>query len=268
MDGTLFLDHGKTLLDLSAVNEEAMAEMKGQIDLYVASGRMIPYGVKVLEKYGFEDIIVGGLNGAVVYDNGSLHVQAITADMVLKACDLADKEFCFANWFLQTAQDKRIFNIVDEKSTHRFRAEMQELGIGEVPYYSIREFIEHMDGDEPVKMTFPTGDVDTAHKLMRRLQEELGDINVTLSSKDVVEFGNAAATKGTFVAYIREVKGYGKDEVAVIGDALNDAPLFDEADHTFAIRSGSDDLKKMAAHVVDDVASCIRWCMEYNQGER
>ncbi|MCF0115272.1 MAG: HAD family phosphatase [Erysipelotrichaceae bacterium] len=271
MDGTLFLGHKATLLDLSDRNEVAIAHMKQEgIDLYVASGRMVPYGVKLLEKYGFKDVKAGGYNGAIGYDNGEIkYAYTITPAIIYKVLDLVEQDFVDTceTMFLQTVDAKRIFRVVNHPISHKFRKEMSELGIGEVPYYSIREYAAMDEVKNAQKLTMNMNSHEAAVKLSEALQDLVADTCfITFSSDKVVEVGNIIANKGTFVKYIKDSCGYSEDEVAVIGDALNDAEMFPESNFSFAMASGSDDCKKKANYMVEDVAECIEWCINYNKG--
>lgn len=272
MDGTLFLGHKDTsLLDLSDRNEAAMEEMKKEgIAMYVCSGRMVPYGVKLLEKYGFEDVRAGGYNGAIGYDNGEIkYAYTITPDIIYKVLDLIESKFddrC-ETMFLQTSDSKRIFKVVDHPISHKFRKEMQDLNIGEVPYYSIREYAGMDEVVHAQKLTMTMDTRETALELGKALEALVSDICfITFSSGKTVEVGNIIANKGTFVKYIKDTLGYTEDEVAVIGDALNDAEMFPESNFSFAIACGSDDCKERANYIVEDVAECIEWCINYNKG--
>lgn len=71
MDGTLFYGHGRTIFDLTHRNELALKRcQKHNVSFFVASGRTVGYGQRLLQKYGFANEIVGGFNGAVCVDNG------------------------------------------------------------------------------------------------------------------------------------------------------------------------------------------------------
>ena len=75
LDGTLFEGHGETVFDLCPANEAALKALQRQgIEFCVASGRMIGYGIHLLEKYGFRAIRAAGFNGAVCYDQGQVSV--------------------------------------------------------------------------------------------------------------------------------------------------------------------------------------------------
>ena len=54
LDGTLFEGHGETVFDLCPANEAALKALQRQgIEFCVASGRMIGYGIHLLENMGF-----------------------------------------------------------------------------------------------------------------------------------------------------------------------------------------------------------------------
>jgi len=51
----------------------------------------------------------------------------------------------------------------------------------------------------------------------------------------------------------------------VIGDSYNDASMFSEVIHSFALSHGEEYVKNHAAHVVDSVAEAIDWIIAYNK---
>lgn len=95
LDGTLFEGHGETVFDLSPANEAALqAVQNAGIEFSAASGRMIGYGIHLLEKYGFPQIRTAGFNGAVCYDQGQFVVtHALAIRQIRQIVEITRKAF-------------------------------------------------------------------------------------------------------------------------------------------------------------------------------
>ena len=82
-----------------------------------------------------------------------------------------------------------------------------------------------------------------------------------MSNSRTIEICNKDANKGVFIQYLLNHYHYTKDEIAVIGDALNDGAMFPYVTHSFAMESGNEEIKRKAKYIVKDVAECIDICL-------
>lgn len=62
---------------------------------------------------------------------------------------------------------------------------------------------------------------------------------------------SSGATKGTAVCWLAEHYGVSRHNVAVVGDWLNDVPMFEWAEHAFAMAQAPDEVKRSASCVLD-----------------
>lgn len=62
---------------------------------------------------------------------------------------------------------------------------------------------------------------------------------------------SSSATKGTAVSWLAEHYGVARSEVVVVGDWLNDVPMFEWAAHAFAMAQAPDEVKRAATYVLD-----------------
>ena len=268
LDGTLFEGHGETVCDLCPANEAALKALQRQgIEFCVASGRMIGYGIHLLEKYGFRAIRAAGFNGAVCYDQGQFVVtDPLQVRQLREIVAILDGEF--PQWTMiqvQGMNSERIFADPLHPTAQRYRKECAELGIGQVMDFTLDEFLNDDRGilAGKLSLTLPSPEVCLAALL--RLRERLqGQCFVTQSGKQLLEIGNGAAHKGVFIDYLKTAYKLKAEEIAVIGDAQNDAEMFAGAGHTFAMQSGSPKLQRIAGHIVESAADAINWCLDYN----
>ena len=82
-----------------------------------------------------------------------------------------------------------------------------------------------------------------------------------MSNSRTIEICNKDANKGVFIQYLLNHYHYTKDEIAVIGDALNDGAMFPYVTHSFAMESDNEEIKRKAKYIVKDVAECIDICL-------
>ena len=260
LDGTLFEGHGETVFDLCPANEAALKALQRQgIEFCVASGRMIGYGIHLLEKYGFRAIRAAGFNGAVCYDQGQFVVtDPLQVRQLREIVAILDGEF--PQWTMiqvQGMNSERIFADPLHPTAQRYRKECAELGIGQVMDFTLDEFLNDDRGilAGKLSLTLPSPEVCLAALL--RLRERLqGQCFVTQSGKQLLEIGNGAAHKGVFIDYLKTAYKLKAEEIAVIGDAQNDAEMFAGAGHTFAMQSGSPKLQRIAGHIVESRSGC------------
>lgn len=268
MDGTLFAGHGKTVFDLTQRNQEALERIKqSDMKFYVASGRMIGFGIKLLKDHGFTDIRAGGFNGAVVYDNGKFPVShSLSKDLIREIVYILDAEFPDYDLIqVQGMNSERVFNNFEHPSVLKYRKQIAETGIGMIPDFTITDFLERDTGTVCGKLSIVLKDKEQCDLAKERIGEAAGkDCFVARSGDRLLEVGNAHASKGVFAAFLKETLHLEKEEIACIGDELNDAEMYPYAGVKFAMESGRDAVKEMSDYVVKDVAEAIDICLKLN----
>lgn len=263
MDGTLFAKHRETLFDLSQRNEEALENWrKLKRKFYVASGRTILYGQRVLEKYGFEDVKVGGYNGAVYYDNGHIVYQhCCQKEDLVEIIHIVLQEFpTHLNVQLQTLDSQRVFLHPNQQQAQFYRKECQAIGLGRVS----DDALDLALATKPLqgaKLSILFDDPQITLACQKRLQEQfVNRYFVTTSNPHLIEIGNLLGNKGIFIQTLCKQINITSDEIAVIGDGENDLEMFDYSDHCFAMASGNPEVIRRAKYVVEDVAECLQLC--------
>ena len=273
MDGTLFEGHGETVFDLTARNREAMKRVReAGIQFCVASGRMIGYGIRLLEQYGFDHIRAAGFNGAVCYDDGEFVVtKPVDHALLQKIVPMVKARFPRVEVIqIQGLGSERIFTEKDTAgSKEHYSREIAKVGIGKVPPVTVEEFLEDDHGILPGKLSITMPTRQECLEVIAAVQELAADTCfITMSGETLIEIGNRESGKNVFVSYLRRAYGLKREEIAVIGDALNDAEMYDEAGLCFAMESGDPAVKRRAHLVVADVAECVDECIRRNQAER
>ncbi len=270
MDGTLFKDHKESIFTLSDRNEEALKKIQDtDISFFVASGRMYSYGKKVLEDHSFKNIVCSGFNGASIYDNGNLPVNYnldvnIVKDIMKFLPDKYDTDYIQ----ILTLDCKRSFDNPSHPIVKDYLDIANNYHIDEVLDVPLSTYLNEYDTSQIGKFSiiFKETDKKEARIAYEEIKAYVKDsCFVTMSSDKTIELGNKKANKGIFIDYLQKTYHYTKDEIAVIGDALNDSEMFPYSSFSFAMESGKDEVKKLAKYVVKDVAECIDYCIKYNK---
>ena len=66
-----------------------------------------------------------------------------------------------------------------------------------------------------------------------------------------IEITSKESDKGKTVKEYCRLKGIKEDEVAVIGDSINDISMFRLFENSYCVRSGQLEAKKAAKHIID-----------------
>ena len=268
LDGTLFEGHGETVFDLSPANEAALqAVQNAGIEFSAASGRMIGYGIHLLEKYGFPHIRTAGFNGAVCYDQGQFVVTHALAIRHIRQIVEITRKACPQCTMIQVQglNSERILANLQDPIAEHYRKECAKLGIGQVMDFTLDQYLDDSQGILAGKLSLTFDSQEACLAARRQLSEPLDhSCFIAQSGERLLEIGSGSAHKGVFIDYLKQTYSLRANEIAVIGDSLNDAEMFAGADHTFAMQSGSPELQRKAGHIVESAADAINWCLDYN----
>lgn len=269
MDGTLFEGHGETVFDLTKRNEEALAKLRNsKIEFCVASGRMIGFGLRLMEKYQFSKVRAAGFNGAVCYDQGQfVSVYQLDPALIRQIVDMLNQQYPdYEIIQVQGLNSERIFTDLKHPIIDYYNKSIAKIGIGKVMDFTVEDFLNGKTDTLAGKLLVTMPTKERTLEVKEKIQAIVKDACfVTMSNDTLIEIGNASANKGVFVKYLKEAYHLTSDEIAVIGDAMNDTEMFPESSYTFAMKSGNEQVKKMADYVVDDVAECIDICLKLNE---
>ncbi|MBE6113475.1 MAG: HAD-IIB family hydrolase [Erysipelotrichaceae bacterium] len=268
LDGTLLHGHGESILDLSEVNKEGIKRAKEHgIHIIPATGRSVTYPIKLYEMYHFSDDIWGaGLNGAAVYHNGMIQEHGIPASEIKELLAFVEPLIkYYDNIQLQDLWDKRIYYTNQKEPYFRMVKESKVLGCSSTSELEIKEYLQEYPDTNFGKFSLISYDPTYNIELEKIITSRFGEkYTITRSNPTYLEITNQRASKGTFIQCLIE-HGIKREEIAVIGDSYNDASMFSEVIHSFALSHGEEYVKNHAAHVVDSVAEAIDWIIAYNK---
>ena len=124
------------------------------------------------------------------------------------------------------------------------------------------DLLQHyLDGacDEPpphehlrdcAKIVGVSDDHPLVERLEQQLQQELGaDASATRSQPYYLDITHPLANKGDAVGTLARLMGVTMDQVAVIGDGLNDVGMFAKSPLSIAMGNASDEVKGLARFV-------------------
>lgn len=101
--------------------------------------------------------------------------------------------------------------------------------------------------------------------------KDISNISYLSSFKDNVEITSGQATKGSILKEVIQTLHILEDEVAVIGDGLNDLSLFENFKYSYAVNNAHQQLKEKAYQIVasnneDGVKEAIEAILMMNEG--
>ena len=257
-DGTLVRPDGT----ISERTKEEIARFTQAGGIFtVVTGRMTSSIVARVKEFA-EDGIVVSYQGAVVSE--------IKSGKILK----------YASFDLQSAvravrrlekENHHIHIYTDEGLYANRRDDMLEeyerlCGVhGNDKYNLLSEWIEKTK--PPVVKILAIVEPEQRHALQESLKEKLGGgYFITCSTDRLVEITPAGQNKGTAIRFLSEYLHIPKEEIAAIGDQLNDLPMLEEAGGKFAVGNAKEELKRIAKVVSscqeDGVAEALRIARE------
>lgn len=261
LDGTLFYNHGETAFDLTRENEDALKRMQeNNIPLYIASGRAPVFAYAILEKYGFKDAIIASFNGSIMEDNHKrLNTYLLSKDSIKEIYDYLLKDIeridCAQ---LMSVDAIRIFHDINSKHVLPYQKNIETLGLGSISDMEIHDYLASDLELEIPKVMLNFENEEITMDFYQKLSEKFENKYFVAQSFDAfIEICDLRASKGRLAKYLVNEYGYKYDEIAVIGDSLNDMGMFINDTHKFAMASGSKYLKEKADYIVTDFAQCV-----------
>jgi len=262
MDGTL-LDKNN---DISEENLKAIKEAEKEgIHFAIASGRMYEDIKPFLDKYNLKcECIV--LNGAEYRDKEGNVLEGIYVDKskikdILKIIEkdrvnveiYTDKGI-YTNNSREEALEGGMFMVNYFHSEVTNHEEILKLA-KEEHHYPILNYIDNIDEflDKDIKI----GKIEVYDKCIDKvgeLREKLKTIDGLAVASSVpfnIEINHIEAQKGIILAKVVEKMGIQKEDVAVIGDGLNDYSMFAEFPISFAMGNAVPEIKETAKYITD-----------------
>ncbi len=255
MDGTLL--NSKHTITKETVDSIKALQASG-IEFMIATGRTFASSKTLLDMFGIECEIIN-LNGAAIYDNKGQILESIPLEnnitqSLIEYCNNYHIEYSIMTENNIYVNDKEIFlqrmnnyfsanNTQDDVTTAQFIGEFSNS-------FDISELENHPD-EHPLKMVVVSDRPATLASL-KRLFEKDGSLDITSTHHDNLEITHIYAQKGFAIQSYVNKKGWSMEEVAAIGDSLNDRSMLKMAGFGFAMDNASDDIKKLAPYIAPD----------------
>lgn len=267
MDGTLLgADHQISPRTVQAIKD---LESAG-IEFMIATGRDYYSSQWLLKDTGITSRRIN-LNGAAIYDrDGSLlYSQPMDTDVTFDFMKYLDKqriEFMVmgGSYFYVADVDeffRRINSFTGQDHSNDDRDDITNAQLAQ-QFGNVKSLEEwNPDQETPFKMLVVSSQKDQ----LDRVRFEWRDhdlLDITSSGPDNLEITHRDAQKGLALKRYISNKDYGLDQVATIGDSLNDRSMLEMTHYSYAMANAPENIKKIAnyqapANYEDGVAQVI-----------
>ena len=266
LDGTLFYGHGSSLFDLSKDNKKMMELLKDDEDvmLCIASGRNIYYGQYLLKKYQNHSRLIAGYNGASIYDNGNLYEKHLGYEFVRKIYALSDSFNDVRDFQILLSNGNRIFKEFNQDVMKIYQKEMIEIGHGKIEDILAFEYLNHEDRSDIVKVVIDFNHQEAMMEDLDLVLKYKDECTITSSGKCTIEISAKGFNKGSFIDYLIQKYHIKNDEIATIGDAMNDVDMFNKVKYSFVMSHADENIKKHALYEVNSVYEAYKMIKEIN----
>ncbi len=235
VDGTL-VRSDKSLAPASIEAVEALAD--AGIHFAVTSGRP-PRGMEMLVEPLSLRTPIAGFNGGLVVEPGMEVVEerTVAADAVPPALDILER-FGLSVWAYRGSD----WLIRDPDGPHVER----EAHTVQFPPTVVDDFgTEHF-----AKIVGVSDDYDAVAEAAKATREALGArISAWRSQSYYVDVTHPDANKGAVAQFLCRRYELSLDEIATIGDGVNDVLMFEQSRVSIAMGNASDDVQRAARHV-------------------
>lgn len=260
-DGTLVRDDGT----VSERNKSAIARYTAAGGIFaVCTGRMLSSILPRVRELGFTEGIVAAFQGATIADIATgelLKNDCFLQQDALKAVRLLESKKLHIHVY---TVDEMFVNVRDEGlEAYERICRVKGTLVNEPLSRKIER--ENTRVVKMLAMVMP----QERYALKEALQKELGEaFYVTVSAEYLVEVMPKGQNKGLAVDFLSRKYRILREEIAAMGDQLNDIPMLERAGGKFTPRNGEEELKKIAVTVAsneeDGVAEAI---LKYALGE-
>lgn len=261
LDGTLLNHHGQ----ISQRNRQAIEKLKEHgVEFAIASGRDCSSIQSVMESVPVRyDAILG--NGAQYMDyQGNILMERYLDKHIYKdIVAVFEKEnisyMVFTTQGVYALDPKLVHEKFMERSHLRFGTQPKDFLEGGShanassrflkPIENVQDFLnQDMDIIKVEAFSLCAKDIDIAKEQLKNIK----GISFLSSFDDNVEVTHQDAQKGFILEKVALLKNLNKEEIAVLGDGMNDLTLFQKFFYSFAPQNAHPHIKNLAYCVVDD----------------
>lgn len=265
MDGTL-LNENHVISDRTA---KAVKELQASgVEFMIATGRGYNSAQVLTTAQGIECRMIN-LNGASIHDiDGTLTdsnpLSSSTVQEIIEFLNHHDIDYAITtlnNYFISDFDSfvERIskFMNFDEEAESNSTSSSKEVLDDDVTnaqltahYGDIQPLknLELTDENPALKMMVFSHDMNELDAFRKQFNA-YEDLDLTSSAADNIEITHINAQKGLAVEAYAKSQGYTMDEVATIGDSLNDRSMLQMAKYSYAMENAPEHIKKMAKYI-------------------
>ena len=265
MDGTILHNHTTIAKETAEVVREA--EQAG-IHFAIATGRDYVNAKQILDQAGITCPIVSSNGGRVVNESGeALQEVNLSTEDALKVIEVLHQDHKYADVFYEMYTEGALVasrGDLIEASMANLKANGDDRSLEMYEFFKNRYYV-----NEDVKLVedieaFIREEAGRVYKfiafsshfekmsaLWHEIEAQVHDVYVTSSGTDNIEIMAHGADKGHGVAKLAEYYGIDLSEVVVIGDNLNDLPMFKVAGKAIAMGNSHEELIAVSHHVTE-----------------
>lgn len=265
MDGTILHNHTTIAKETAEVVREA--EEAG-IHFAIATGRDYVNAKEILDEVGLTCPIVSSNGGRVLNEAGKVLQEVdLPAEDALKIIDVLHRDHKYADVFYEVYTEGALVasrGDLIEASMENLKANGDDRSLEMYNFFKNRYYV-----NEDVKLvedieSFIRNDAGRVYKfiafsshfekmasLWEEIESQVDSVYVTSSGKDNIEIMAKNAHKGNGVEQLAAYYGVDMSEVVVIGDNLNDIPMFKVAGKAIAMANSHEEVKALGHHVTE-----------------
>ncbi|RMC49110.1 Cof-type HAD-IIB family hydrolase [Lactobacillus sp. ESL0228] len=257
LDGTLF----NSSLDISSENIKAIRDaQKNGIEFIIATGRAPEQSRQEIRKYGIQTGFIN-INGALVYDaHDQLRVKhPLSQKKALQIATILERhhlyyELVTADKIYSEDISQRIVNFARSMIALNKKLSFKQavaIAAGSNVMLSMT-FVPHLrnlllqQNLEVMKIISFDGRGPKAFINAEKEIQDLGGLAITSSGSANIEINDIQAQKGPALLDYGKTKNIQAEEIAAIGDNLNDASMIKAAGTGVAMANAVSEIKKMA----------------------
>ena len=264
VDGTLLQHNEQGEYTISAeTGRQITLAMQSGIHFALATGRPVDFIPNLYgEQYRFDTVAYSG--ASVWAENRLLYQSVFTIEETQKIneairekdvellCITADNEYCFAN--REPVFIDEFVNQVRTKDHKKIFTESLDEFKESYPQLSFVSLVVLCNEDE---------------KLVQAAQRaaKLGydPVKVRNNGYSMMKPG---INKAAGIRKIAELYNIGLDEIAVMGDSMNDMEMFELVEESYAMEKSAPQILECGKHTVKDVAEALKQIMENNEKDQ
>lgn len=252
---------------ISSANLDAIKSLNNNgVEFALVTGRPLANARRLLSNHGIVANIVAANGSVIGLMDGNIKAYPFEPPALLKLLNICNErkyfficygvDFCLLPSWLPFFNNGPISKIIEKTSS------MKTSKISPKNYKALS------DSQEIVKVSiYPL--FHSAEKLWDELSADKR-LYITTASMKKLEISSAGVSKWNGIIKLADMLGKPIDEVASIGDFLNDISMLEPAKYSFAMGNAPDQVKKVAKEIVADIkndgfAEAVRRVLEINK---